>query len=110
MPSFNVVPTPGYLRQSARLEKRYRSWAAEADALAASLETDPEQGIALGRSCRKIRVAIAAKNSGKSGGARVITLVKQVGEYVLLLAVYDKSERATLAPGELDALLAASGL
>ena len=37
-------------------------------------------------------------------------LVKQVGEYVLLLAVYDKSERANLAPGELDALLVAAGL
>ena len=110
MPPYKVVPTTGYLRQSDRLEKRYRSWAKEADALAASLQTNPEQGTPLGQGCRKIRVAIAAKNKGKSGGARVITLVKQVGEVVLLLAVYDKSDRANLAPGELDALLAAAGL
>ena len=110
MPPFNVVPTPGYLRQSAQLEKRYRSWAAEADALAESLKTAPDQGVGLGRGCRKIRVAIASKNKGKSGGARVITLVRLVGEVVVLLAVYDKSDRADLAPGELDALLAAAGL
>ncbi len=78
--------------------------------MADSLQTEPEQGTPLGRGCRKIRVAIASKNKGKSGGARVITLVQVVGETVLLLAVYDKSDRENLAPGELDALLAAAGL
>ena len=109
MPPFIVIPTPGLLRQSARPEKRYHSWAGEADALAESLQTEPEQGVSLGSGCRKIRVAIASKNKGKSGGARVITLLKQVGDYVLLLAVYDKSDRADLAPGEVEALLAAAG-
>ena len=80
------------------------------DALAESLQTAPEQGTALGSGCRKIRVAVASKSKGKSGGARVITLVKQVGTRVILLAVYDKSDRADLAPGELDDLLAAAGL
>lgn len=105
MPPFQVIPTPAFLRQSARLEKRYRSWAGEIDALADSLQTDPEQGTPLGRSCRKIRVAIASKNRGKSGGARLITLVRLVGETVLLLSVYDKSDQETITDAELERLV-----
>ena len=71
-----------------------------------SLQDNSLQGDALGASCCKVRMAIAAKNKGKSGGARVITCVKIVGETVYLLTVYDKSDRENLAPGELDALLA----
>ena len=67
------------------------------------MQTKPEKGAPLGRGRRKIRVAIASKNRGKSGGARVITLVRVV-------AVYDKSDREDLAPGELDVLVAAAGL
>ena len=70
----------------------------------------PQQGDAPGRGCYKVRLAVAAKGKGKSGGARVITLVRLVGEVVVLPAVYDKSDRADLAPGELETLLAAAGL
>ena len=108
--SYRVLQTAEFGRQSRRLARHHRSWPDDLQGLLDRLKERPLQGDALGRGCYKIRVAIAAKNSGKSDGARVITLVKQVGEYVLLLAVYDKSERANLAPGELDALLVAAGL
>ena len=78
--------------------------------LAARLAQQPLQGTPLGRDCYKIRLAIASKNRGKSGGARVITCVKVVGETVYLLTVFDKADRANLAEGELDALLAEAGL
>ncbi len=108
--SYRILQTPGFERQSRQLARRYRSWPDDLQALLEKLTADPRQGDALGRSCYKVRLGIAAKGKGKSGGARVITVVKQVGEYVLLLAVYDKSDRANLAPGELEALLAAAGL
>ena len=75
-----------------------------------SLQENPLQGDALGASCYKVRMAIAAKNRGKSGGARVITCVKIVGETVYLLTLYDKSDRENFVPGELDRLLAKTGL
>ncbi len=48
---------------------------------------------------------IASKKQGKSGGARVITFVKVTQGAVYLLAVYDKSEKEHLEPGELDTYL-----
>ena len=108
--SYTVNQTPVFVRQSERLGRKYPSWSDDLTDLQAELTANPQAGNSLGRGCYKVRVAIASKNRGKSGGARVITLVQVIGETVLLLAVYDKSDRADLASGELDALLTAAGL
>lgn len=55
-------------------------------------------------------MSIAAKNKGKSGGARVITCVKVVGETVYLLTIYDKSEQESISDNERDDLLRENGL
>jgi len=55
-------------------------------------------------------MSIAAKNKGKSGGARVITCVKIVGETVYLLTIYDKSEQDSISDNERDDLLRENGL
>ena len=39
-----------------------------------------------------------------------MTCVKVTAETVYVLTIFDKSDRENLAPGELDALLAAAGL
>lgn len=41
-------------------------------------------GIPLGKNCYKIRLKISSKNSGKSGGARIITHVFLEGDTVTL--------------------------
>ncbi|WP_317129146.1 type II toxin-antitoxin system RelE/ParE family toxin [Hymenobacter sp. UV11] len=64
----------------------------------------------MGRDCYKVRMSIAAKNKGKSGGARVITCVKVVGETVYLLTIYDKSEQESISDNERDDLLRENGL
>ena len=49
----------------------------------------------LGGGVRKIRMAIASKGKGKSGGARILTLnvkVSEDGLNVVLLTIYDKNE------------------
>ena len=58
-----------------------------------SLEFDPLQSESLGKDCYKIRMAIASKNKGKSGGSRVITCVKVVKETVFLFSIYDKADK-----------------
>ena len=50
-------------------------------------------------------MAIASKGAGKRGGARVVTYVQVVNETVFLLAIYDKSEQATLTSQQVLALL-----
>jgi hypothetical protein len=70
-----------------------------------SLEINPIQGEPLGKDCYKIRMAIASKNKGKSGGSRVITCVKVVNETVFLLSIYDKSEKENIEDSKLKSLL-----
>jgi len=70
-----------------------------------SLEQEPEQGTNLGNNCYKIRIAIASKGKGKSGGARVITNFVIAEETVFLISIYDKSEKENLTDKELEELL-----
>jgi len=69
------------------------------------LKENPQQGKAIGRNCYKIRLSIALKGRGKSGGARVITYVALTDQTVYLLAIYDKSEQDSLTNRELNELL-----
>jgi len=69
------------------------------------LETEPRQGVALGRNCFKIRLAITSKGRGKSGGARVITNFVVTGDTVFLLSIYDKADKDNLTDKELKELL-----
>lgn len=71
--SFEIIPILPFQRQAKRLIKKFPSLKNEILDLIESLKTEPLQGTPLGDSCFKIRLSIASKNKGKSGGARVIT-------------------------------------
>jgi mRNA-degrading endonuclease RelE of RelBE toxin-antitoxin system len=104
--SYKVVPTPNFVKELKPLIKKYPSLRAELIALTKQLETNPlGGGVALGKSCYKIRLAIGSKRKGKSGGARVITYVYIAGETVFLISIYDKADQADLNPGDLDHLM-----
>lgn len=103
--SYELKRLPTFDRQTKRLAKKYPSLKTDLRALFDSLREDPTQGVALGKSCYKVRMAIASKKQGKSGGARVITFVKVTQEAVYLLALYDKSEKETLEDGEIESYL-----
>ena len=102
---FEIIPIIPFQRQAKRLIKKFPSLKDEVIDLIESLKTEPLQGAALGNDCYKIRLAIASKNKGKSGGARVITCVYITDNEVYLLSIYDKSERSTLNDKELKDLL-----
>lgn len=59
------------------------------------------KGTALGNNFYKIRLAIASKGKGKSGGARIITYIKLADTVVYLTSIYDKSEKNTITDREL---------
>lgn len=46
-------------------------------------------------------MAIASKNKGKSGGARIITYVKFVNEEIFLVSIYDKTDLGNISEDEL---------
>lgn len=104
--SFQLKVTPDFKRSFKRLTKKYRSLPSELNELMQQLRAQPQKGKSIGHSCYKVRLAIASKGQGKSGGARVITYVQVVGKTVFLLAIYDKSEQASISDQEVRALLA----
>ena len=103
--SYKVETTDLFVKRLKPLLKKYPSLISDLTALNQQLAESPRQGDGLGQNCYKVRLAIRSKNTGKSGGARVITLVQVIDEQVLLLTIYDKADRADLRPGELDELL-----
>ncbi|WP_460562324.1 type II toxin-antitoxin system RelE/ParE family toxin [Ferruginibacter profundus] len=64
----------------------------------------------MGNNCYKIRMNIAAKRAGKSGGARVITCVKIIESKVYLVSIYDKADRETITKKEIEVILKNSGV
>jgi mRNA-degrading endonuclease RelE of RelBE toxin-antitoxin system len=103
--SYSVLTIPPFDKQLKRLAKKYPSLKIEFGQLLSSLEQVPIQGTSLGNDCYKIRIAIASKGKGKSGGARIITYVLVSETIVYLLNIYDKSEKENLTDKELQELL-----
>ena len=103
--SYKIKTIPRFDKDIKRLAKKYPSIKAEYIELVQSLKDDPQQGKALGNNCYKIRLAIASKGKGKSGGARVITYLQISDTSVYLLYIYDKSEMENIPDKELDELL-----
>ncbi len=100
--SYKVIVSAEFDKELKSLVKKYPSLKREYTELYQSLEINPNQGTPLGKNCFKIRIAIRSKNTGKSGGARVITYVKIIQETIYLLSIYDKSNEATIADKELE--------
>jgi mRNA-degrading endonuclease RelE of RelBE toxin-antitoxin system len=103
--SYNVKSIPKFEKELKRLAKKYVSLKTEYIELVQSLKEKPNQGIPLGNDCFKIRLAIASKGKGKSGGARVITYLKVSLTTVYLLTIFDKSEKEIIPDKELQSLL-----
>jgi mRNA-degrading endonuclease RelE of RelBE toxin-antitoxin system len=102
---FDVIPTPRFLRQVKKLKKKYKSLIHELLDFEDSLAQNPTQGTDLGNNTYKVRLAIESKNSGKSGGARVITYIINEQKEVYLLSIYDKSDISTVKDTDLKSII-----
>ncbi len=103
--SFKIFTIPPFDKQLKRLGKKYPSVKKEYIELLKEIGTNPLSGKSIGNNCYKIRMSIASKGKGKSGGARVVTYVQVVETSVYLLTIYDKSEQDNLSDNELSELL-----
>jgi mRNA-degrading endonuclease RelE of RelBE toxin-antitoxin system len=102
---YKVLPARSFERDAKVLLKKYASLRNELAELGKQLALNPTQGTPIGHNCYKIRQAVKSKGKGKSGGARIITYVVTDNETIILLTIYDKSEKENLLPGELEELL-----
>ena len=102
---YNVLTIRRFDREIKRLIKKYASLKSEYEKLIEKLEKNPEIGTPLGNNLYKIRLAIASKERGKRGGARVITYLKTEERNIYLLTIYDKGERETISNREIHKIL-----
>ena len=104
----NVYYTSEFKKHAKRLAKKYVSFVADLSELQERLKENPYEGIDLGKGIRKIRMRIASKGKGKSGGARVISFIVAVSEdvEVTLLTIYDKSEQGNISDKSIKQLVA----
>ena len=108
--SFEIKTIEVFDRQAKRLAKRYASFKQDYKDFLDELRKNPLVGTDLGGGVRKVRMAIASKGKGKSGGARVITYTADVivcaeqGQ-IVLLSIYDKSEQSTITDNEIKRLM-----
>jgi hypothetical protein len=78
------------------------SWDKTLKALQTELMENPETGDAI-KGCgglRKVRIPDPGRGKGKRGGARVIYLHVPEANWIFLLDVYDKGEKADITPAE----------
>lgn len=103
--NYKVLTIPPFDKQFKKLVKRYPSIKSEIASLITELKSQPNKGMFLGNDCYKIRMAIASKGKGKSGGARVITYFAISEQSIFLLSIYDKSQQSDIEDKELLRLL-----
>ena len=112
-----IKTTKEFDKEAKRLQKKYPSLAHDLSALVDSLYQKPKTGTSLGSNTYKIRLAIASKGKGKSGGARVITHVdtELIATHIThadytttihLLTIYDKSEVGSVSTEMIKRLIA----
>ncbi len=103
--SYNIELSANFKKEAKRLTKKYPSLKTELVELFAKLEENPTIGTPLGNDIYKIRLAIASKNTGKSGGARVLSFVKITQTTVLLFSIYNKGEVDNLTDKQIQGLI-----
>jgi mRNA-degrading endonuclease RelE of RelBE toxin-antitoxin system len=111
--NYEIVTTEVFDKKVKKLSKKYHSFIDDLEDFKTELLKNPTMGNDLGENTRKVRMAIASKNKGKSAGARVITcnvLVDVTDTEIYLLTIYDKAEQDSISKEEIQQIKSVSGL
>lgn len=100
--NYKVYPTQNFINEAVEISKKYPNIKEDFVKLRKQLQKDPQIGDALKGSMYKIRMAITEKGDGKSGGARVIVLVKIEEKEVFVLSLFLKSQWDTAIMSALE--------
>ena len=106
--NWTISTFPDFDREAKRLAKKYKSLRTDLSQLQKDLKQNPFLGIEILPGVRKIRMAIASKGKGKSGGARIISFIAITDSNngdIILLYIYDKSETPNIHTEYLRKLL-----
>ena len=103
--SYKIELTDNFKNEAKKLIKKYASLRTEIIELGKELAENPTSGTPLGNDVYKIRLVIASKNKGKSGGARIISFVKIIDETVYFLSIYNKGNKDSISDKEIEELI-----
>ena len=103
--SYSIELSDNFKKEAKRLSKKYPALKSELAELFTELEENPTLGTPLGNDIYKIRLAIASKSKGKSGGARVLSFVKVTQTTVLLFSIYSKGKVDNLTDKQIKELI-----
>ena len=104
-----IVTSPLFEKRYKRFKKKFPSLENELVEFVNLIDKNPKSGILITDNVYKIRLASYDKNSGKSGGFRIITFV--VNEVtasqfeINLLIIYDKSEESNFDKNEIKKII-----
>jgi hypothetical protein len=107
--NITITTSSDFIESLKVLVKKYPSLPNDLLELQNSLLENPVQGVSLGKNCYKIRLKIASKGKGKSGGGRIITYVWLTKGSVTLLEIFDKSDKESITDKELAKLIKNAG-
>ena len=102
---YKVDTIAPFRKAAKKLVRKYPSLKNELAELGSQLSEKPTLGKSLGNNCYKVRLAIASKGKGKSGGARIITHFYVTGDTVFLLTIFDKTQQESISDNEIKNLL-----
>jgi len=111
--NYEIITTKTFRRDFKPLHKKYRSLLNDLERFKNELLENPGVGDDLGNNTRKIRMAVASKNKGKSGGVRVIVfdvVVNFNNTDIYLITIYDKGEQDSITRKEIEQLKQENGL
>jgi mRNA-degrading endonuclease RelE of RelBE toxin-antitoxin system len=103
--NYSVVLSENFKKEAKKLIKKYPSLKVELKELFVLLEEKPLIGTLVGNNVYKIRLSIASKNKGKSGGARVMSFIKIQETEVLLFSIYNKGDKDSISDIEIEQLI-----
>ena len=92
-------------KELKKLAKKYKKISKDLVKFKKEILKNPTLGTPLGNNCYKVRIANSSIPTGKSGGFRVITVVKIEKEKIILLTIYSKTEKEDINENELKEIL-----
>lgn len=104
----HIKDTETFNKAVKRLKKRFRTIEKDCQTFINSITTDEDLGIDLGNSVYKVRIPNSDKQSGKSGGYRLISYLKLIDNALYLMYIYDKSNLENISESEIDQLILSS--
>ena len=103
-----IFASDEFSRRAKKYARKFKSFTADFSNFISMIKANPYQGVDLGGGKRKVRLVVASKNKGESGGFRVITynIVENADKSVVyLIRIYDKSEYSSVSDSYINQII-----